>query len=154
MCLLIGTFVKAQTEEETIKFLNTKFELYTTPLGGSKMLFKVKTTGYSPNKTIIIELYSDFAMYSDYKLFSTWEFKTNQVTGIKEVTSEDDGSLYLIIVSNKNQFYNKSNDSYRYDNNINIAVNAPNQEVFRIKKAFEHLFKLNGFKDNDNLFKD
>ena len=51
-----------------------------------------------------------------------------------------------------NKFYGDEKETFK--NEIRILLNVKDEEVYRIKKALEHLLKLNGAKlVDDNLFK-
>jgi hypothetical protein len=144
---LISININAQSEEETIQFLNSKLALYTSPMLNGQAYLSVRT-GDDYGKVILMDL------FVDNELFNTIKFHCSQIDGIITFRSEK-GRLCLQILSNKGLIVSKFegyNETFVKERKIPLS--APDDEVLRIKKAFEHLFNLNGLKSvNDNLFK-
>lgn len=145
---LITININAQTESETIQFLNSKLALYTASMGDDPAYFKVKT-GEDFGKVILIDI------IIGNSLLATIKFHCDQIDGMKTFRAGN-GKLCLKIVSSQGLILNKYNGETKetFRTEENIPLETTDEEVLRIKKAFEHLFKLNGFKPvNDELFK-
>jgi hypothetical protein len=140
--------VSAQTETETIDFINSKLGLYTASMMNAPAYFKVKT-GEDGGKVIIIDLYVSNSLLSSYR------FHCNQIDGIITFKAGN-GNLCLKLVSSKGLIINKYEDGTKEEwrAEVNMPLQTSDEEVLRLKKAFDNLFKLNGFKPaNDDLFK-
>lgn len=142
----------SQNEKETIDFLNSKLAIYTAPMVHDPSYIVVKTgvDSRSNKKIIIIET------FINQKLFSTAKFHPEDVNGVITFRPEN-GNLCLKFISNKGLILNQfnSNNKETFQTEARIVLLTSDEEVYRIKKAFEHLLKLNGVKQaNDNLFKD
>ena len=145
---LVSITVRCQTEKETIDFLNNKLALYTSKMVDDPAYFKVGT-GNDYGKVIIIDL------YISGKLFDTMKFHCDQITAITTMRNGL-GYLCLKLVSNSGLIVLKLADESKetFISDIILPLETADEEVYRIRKAFEHLFKLNGMKVvNDNLFK-
>jgi hypothetical protein len=149
--LIFTTNLYSQNENETIDFLNSKFAIYTAPMvyDPSYIVVKTKIENRSQRKIIIIET------FINQKLFSTTKFHPEHINGVITFRPEN-GNLCIKIISNKglilNQFYGDDKETFQTE--ARIVLLTSDEEVYRIKKAFEHLLKLNGVKQaNDNLFR-
>lgn len=143
--------VNAQTESETIDFLNTMLVAHSTPLGTSPVYFKVnKMTDPLSNKKVI-----RIKMFVNNELFRTVRFHPEHISTVTTNRNEY-GYSQLKIISPKGlilSFY-ESDKIEKYEENKTIALNTTVEEVNRIKKAFIHLLKLNNAPlIDDNLFK-
>lgn len=141
----------SQNEKETIDFLNSKLAIHTAPMvyDPSYIVIKTGIESRSNKKIIIIET------FINQKLFSTGKFHPEHINGVITFRPEN-GNLCLKIISNKGLILNRFNgdDNETFQNEARIVLLTSDEEVYRIKKAFEHLLKLNGVKQaNDNLFK-
>ena len=146
--IFISIHSQSQTESETIDYLNKKLALNSAPMVDEPMYLTVRT-GEDYGKIIIID------SYISNNLFTTKKFHCEQIDGITTFRPAN-GKLCLRIVSTKGLLKNKyaSENVEHYENSMNIPLTCTDEESMRIKKAFEHLFKINGIKQiNNDLFK-
>lgn len=140
-----------QTEKETIDFLNTKLSLYTQSFPMNSPAYRNIKTGFDENSNKIFI----FDLFVDNEFFSSEKFQGKQINAVTLVRNGI-GNLCIYLTSNDglilNKFYGDEKETFK--NEIRILLNVKDEEVYRIKKALEHLLKLNGAKlVDDNLFK-
>jgi len=146
----------SQNEKETIDFLNSKLAIHTVPFVHEPSYYVLKTEiDFQTKRKIIIK-----ETYISQKLFSIEKIYPEHIDGIISFRPEN-GNLCLKIISNrgliKRTFINRFNEKGKetFESETRLVLQTSDEEVYRIKKAFEHLLKLNGVKQaNDNLFKD
>ncbi len=140
-----------QSEKETIDFLNTKLSLYTQSFPMNSPAYRNIKTGFDENSNKIFI----FDLFVDNEFFSSEKFQGKQINAVTLVRNGI-GNLCIYLTSNDglilNKFYGDEKETFK--NEIRILLNVKDEEVYRIKKALEHLLKLNGAKlVDDNLFK-
>lgn len=153
--ILITPNSYSQNEKETIDFLNSKLAIHTAPMVDFPMYIVLKTEFNSQTKRKVIIKET----YSSSELFSVEQFYPEHINGIITFRAEN-GNLCLKIISNKMLIHKAyvERDNLKSDemfiSESRIVLSTSDEEVYRIKKAFEHLLKLNGaVQVNDNLFK-
>jgi hypothetical protein len=149
MLLSLESF--SQTEKETIDFLNSKLLVYTESFPGDEPAYFNVRKGFdsNSNKIILVDL------FVNNKLLSTEKFHGRDINAVTTIKNGI-GNLCIYLNSSEglilNQFSGQENETFK--NEIRFVLKAPENEVSRIKKALEHLLKLNDAKlANDSLFK-
>lgn len=141
----------AQSEEETIDFLNAKLSAYGAPMGNEPVSFKVSMTIDSRSNKKIIQI----DMIINQRLFQTSKFHPEHISTVESYRPEN-GNLCLKVVSSKGMILKKykSEDVERFYGDIRLPLLTSDEEVIRVKKALLHLLELNNAPlIDDNLFK-
>lgn len=152
ICVVFAiSFSNAQTEKETITFLNSMFSTYMNNFGGMNGLtIKSDLDSKSKNKEFIVEI------LVDNRQFEVSKFSAKSINSVITNPERSDNYRYIEIISNTNsifQSYPNSNES-KFINRLRLNFISNSDDLNRIKKALIHLMKLNGasFPDQD-LFK-
>ena len=151
ICIIFTiSFSNAQTEKETIDFLNSMFSTYMNTFGGMNGLtIKSEIDSNSKNKEFIIE------NLVDNRLFEISRFSPKNINSIITNPEPSNEYRYIEIISIKNsifQSYPNLKES-NYTNRLRINFTTNFDELNRIKKALVHLMKLNGASfPNQSLF--
>lgn len=147
----INNFITAQTESETIDFLNTKLTAFYVAVADTRFSFAVSTTidSISNKKAIQIDLILDKEVDSYFKILP------EDVSSIEKFRAPK-GNLILKIISPKRLIlFIVEGEETLYERECKLIFDTTDEEVLKIKKALEHLFILNGATlIDDNLFKD
>ena len=142
----------AQTEKETIDFLNAKLSAFGAPMGNDAVSFRISTPIDSRSNKKIMQI----DMIINQRLFQTSKVHAEHITNVETYRPEN-GNLCLKIISAEGMILKKydSEDVERFYGDIRLPLLTTDEEVLRVKKALLHLFKLNGAPlIDDNLFKD
>lgn len=152
ICILLTISLShAQTEKETIDFLNSMFATHMNHFGGmSDLTIKSELDTKSKNKEFIIEI------LADNKIFEINRFNAKNINSVITDPSPNDEYRYIELISIKNsilQSYPSSNQS-KFINRLRLNFKTSSEELNRIKKGLIHLMKLNGAPfPNQDLFK-
>lgn len=152
ICIIFAiSFSNAQTEKETIDFLNSMFSSYMNTFGGMNGLtIKSGIDSKSKNKEFIVEI------LVDNRQFEISRFSPKNINSIITNPEPSDEYRYIEIISSKNsifQSYPGSNKS-NYISRVRLNFTTNSDELNRIKKALIHLMKLNGASfPSQDLFK-
>ncbi|MEO8254637.1 MAG: hypothetical protein ABI554_09670 [Flavobacterium sp.] len=152
--ILLSNFLSsnAQTEKETINFLNSMFDSYCTPMSMNETATFNLTTQIESrsNKKILI-----FDQILNGKSFATYKIHPEHVSSIFSDLNRGKYT-YIEIISNEGLILRKwtGESEETFQKEIRIPLTNSTDEVVRIKKALTHLLKINGKKiPDDNLFK-
>jgi hypothetical protein len=142
----------AQTEKETIVFLNSMFDSYCTPMSMNETAtFNITTQIESrSNKKILV-----FEQIFNGKLFATYKVHPEHISSLFSDSSRGKYT-YIEIISNEGLILRKwaGESEETFQREIRIPLTNSTDEVVRIKKAITHLLKINGKKfPDDDLFK-
>ena len=158
LIILLFTFfstynTNAQTESETIDFLNSMLSTYTSPMTSNTAYYKISTAIDQDSKSKIIIF--DYYVSNGFK--ATYKFHPIHVNAVTTFRAPN-GNLCLKIISPKSVIkttYNDETEKYSYGNFIQMAMSGNDEDIYRIQKGIMHLLKLNNSKLVDNnLFKD
>lgn len=152
ICILfVISFSNAQTEKETIDFLNSMFSTHMNTFGGMNGLtIKSEIDSNSKNKEFIIEI------LVDNRLFEISRFSPKNINSIITNPEPSNEYRYIEIISSKNSIFQSYPNlkETNYTNRLRLNFTTDSDELNRIKKALMHLMKLNGASfPNQNLFK-
>lgn len=152
----------AQTEKETIDFLNTMFVTYCTPMPDNpfthqaapmKYIVSTKIDPDSNSKVIV------FDCYVSNRMLSTYLFHPKSINSITITPNEYNSTIFVLRILNKDgtvkyiPFDHK--EDYSYKDFIQIPMTTSLEKTNRVKKGIIHLLELNGVEfGNENLFKD
>ena len=142
----------AQSEEETIEFLNAKLSAYGAPMGNDPVSFKISMPIDSRSNKKILQI----DMLVSQRLLETSKVHPEHINTVETYRPEY-GNLCLKVVSAKGLILKKysSETVERFYGDIRLPLQTTDEEVLRVKKALLHLLKLNGASlIDDNLFKD
>lgn len=148
----IINFSSAQTEKETIDYLNAKFTAYGPIIMGHRLSYFISTPLDSISNKKVIQI--DFVYSGEVGGYT--KFFSENVTSI-ENSRAPNGNLNLIIISPKKLIasFVDGDDVEIFEREFKLVFSTTDEEVLKIKKALEHLLKLNGASlIDDNLFKD
>lgn len=140
----------SQTEKQTIEFLNQMLAIHLNKPFEDSAKMQLKVVKDTEEGSVF-----EFETYYNNKLFVTEKFNTKNIDAVITFTPID--KLCLKIISSKSLIQEKyPNKSFsNYNSEMRIVLDTTNEEAMRIKKALEHLLKLNGAKLVDKeLFKD
>jgi hypothetical protein len=143
--------VNAQTEKETIDFLNSMFTAYSPPMfnGPTKYSIRTEIDSRSTQKVIVIDL------FVNNKLLETNKFHPIHITSIS-VSQAESGNFILKILSPERMILRKFSDENdeTFQSFAQMPFTSSKDDTGRIRKALLHLLKLNGAKlIDENMFK-
>lgn len=142
----------AQSEKETIEFLNAKLSAFGAPMGNDAVSYRLSTPIDSRSNKKIIQI----DMIINQRLFQISKVHPEHITNVETYRPEN-GNLCLKVISAKGMILKKyeNEDVERFYGDIRLPLLTTDEEVLRVKKALLHLFKINGSPlIDDNLFKD
>ena len=151
--ILLISFVNSfsQTEKQTTDSLNQMLAIHLNkPFSDYSAKMQIKVIKNNDGDNVI-----EFETYYNNKLFVTEKINTKNIDAV--ITFKPIDKLCLKIISSKNLIQEKYPDKQfsSYNSEMRIVLDTTDEEALRIKKALEHLLKLNGAKLVDNeLFKD
>ncbi len=154
LLLFLVSVCNAQTEKETITFLNKMFAMHPGTLStGNKLKLKIsKRTDTDSNKRLFVftqsfnneDVYNFVFNAKDISVVNTKKIDKNNIA--LQIVSSDE----LITVESVRHYTSTHTASF-FEQPLTGGIE---NEAKRIKKALIHLFKINGAKfTNENLFK-
>lgn len=145
--LIITQFitVKAQTEAETIDFLNTMLTSYAASMSENPARIDIQTHQNKDSE----KLFSITLVMGDW--ISSSFFYPKDINNVIPFRAPN-GNLCLKMISLNNQIFHKysNSDDITFEGEIRIVLRTDDKEVERIKKALIHLLKLNNAPIIDN----
>ncbi len=150
--LFLLTNCNAQSEKETIDFLNDMFSSYSGNMSVNETTNLQIRTEINPvsNRKLLV-----FDYFIQNELFATYKFNGEHINSLL-FDRAPNGNLYVKIISSRNLILRKyaGESDQVFESFIQQAfAKGADEEVQRIKKALIHLLKLNGAKfPNDQMF--
>lgn len=154
LLILNSMTVYAQTEQETLDFLNSALAAYGSDMGfvgdKTKMQISTKIDSRSNKKAL------QFDFYTSSGLLSTSVVHPEHVNSVIEDRAPN-GNLNLKMISPDGlvlkQYPGDTDQTFKYE--VRFVLNTSDEEVRRIKKGLLHLLKLNNAPLlNQELFKE
>lgn len=149
LIVLISQISFSQTKEETIDWLNIKFNEYTDSYMGEYKIEIKNDPSWGETLFISVRIKNEY-MSEHYNYYS---FLPKNIISVSTTTKfRTDGKLGLLITAKGNNIYYNNKE---FVNKIEVyCIPAPNETIIRIQKGILHLLNLMGnpIKEQKELF--
>lgn len=137
--LLISNICLAQSQQETIDWLNQKFKEHTDPFMGEYSIEITQEKGWGEALTIIQQVKNEYIPES----FTSYTFQTKNISSVLTTNKfRSDGKLGILITANSKNIYMSTK---QLTNEIEIlCLPAPDEAIIRMQKGIIHLLNLMG----------
>jgi len=137
--LLISNICLAQSEQETIDWLNQKFKEHTDPFMGEFSIEITQEKGWGEALTITQRVKNEYMAES----FTSYTFQTKNISSVLTTSKfRSDGKLGILITAKDKNIYISTK---QLTNVIEIlCLPAPDETIIRMQKGIIHLLNLMG----------
>ena len=139
LLLLISNICLAQSQQETIDWLNQKFKEHTDSFMGEYSIGITQEKGWGEALTIIKRVKNEYMPES----FTSYTFQTKNISSVLTTSKfRSDGKLGIIISAKDKNIYMSTK---QLTNEIEIlCLPAPDETIISMQKGIIHLLNLMG----------